>query len=61
MIDAVIRWSLKNRLVVAARRCLGGGPRGDFPPPPLTVITEAHGMAPEEVESRRLPFRSRPR
>ena len=63
MIDSIIRWSLHNRLVVltAAFILLVWGavettrtPVDVFPDltaPTVTVITEAHGMAPEEVET----------
>ncbi|MGH1348777.1 MAG: efflux RND transporter permease subunit [Nannocystales bacterium] len=63
MIDSIIRWSLQNRLVVltAAVILLVWGavettrtPVDVFPDltaPTVTVITEAHGMAPEEVET----------
>jgi Cu/Ag efflux pump CusA len=62
MIDAVIRWSLHNRLVVlliAAVLLIWGGatvqrmPVDVFPDltaPTVTVLAEAHGMAPEELE-----------
>ena len=62
MIDAVIRWSLHNRLfvVVGAAALLAWGLRQgsempvdvfpDLTAPTVTVVTEAHGMAPEEVE-----------
>ena len=60
--DGVIAWSLRNRLVtlfVAAGILAGGGyaalttPVDVFPDltaPTVTVLTEAHGMATEEVE-----------
>ena len=62
MIDRVIRWSLENRLFVllGAALLLAWGlietwrmPVDVFPDlsaPTVTVIAEAHGMAPEEVE-----------
>ncbi len=62
MLDAIIKGSLKNRLLVliASVGLLIGGiyvvlqmPVDVFPDisaPTVTVITEAHGMAPEEVE-----------
>lgn len=64
MINALIRWSLGNRAVVlsaAALLCVFGGtvaldmPVDVFPDltaPTVTVLTEAHGMAPTEVESQ---------
>ncbi len=64
MIDSVIRWSLQNRLfvLVGAGLLLALGtvtalrmPVDVFPDltaPTVTVITEAHGMAPEEAESQ---------
>ena len=62
MLDKVIRWSLQNRLVTlfSAAAVLAGGiysavtiPIDVFPDltaPTVTVLTEAHGMAAEEVE-----------
>ncbi len=62
--NALIRWSLHNRslVLVAAFLLLAGGsylalrmPVDVFPDltaPTVTVITEAHGMAPTEVESQ---------
>src|SRR5687768_10773888 len=64
MIDAIIRWSLRNRggVLVLAVLLLGAGfwtatrmPVDVFPDltaPTVTVITEAHGMAPSEVETQ---------
>lgn len=64
MIDAIIRWSLENRLVVlvaafvvvvwgwvdAARTSVDVFP--DLTAPTVTVLAEAHGMAPQEVETQ---------
>jgi CzcA family heavy metal efflux pump len=63
MLDAVIAWSLRHRLLVllsaGAFLVYGasvtlGTPVDVFPDltaPTVTVLTEAHGLAPEEVES----------
>ena len=63
MISKIIRWSLENRLIVLALATVvlisGAGvalrmPVDVFPDltaPSVTVITEAQGMAPEEVET----------
>ncbi|MCB9547030.1 MAG: efflux RND transporter permease subunit [Myxococcales bacterium] len=62
MVDAIIRWSLHNRLFVvvgAVGLIVWGALRArempvdvfpDLTAPTVTVIAEAHGMAPEEVE-----------
>jgi Cu/Ag efflux pump CusA len=64
MIAGLISWSLRNRaaiLVIAALLLVGGGytalrmPVDVFPDltaPTVTVLTEARGMAPTEVESQ---------
>jgi len=63
MIANIIRWSLTNRLIVliaAALLLVWGGyqttrmPVDVFPDltaPSVTVVAEAHGMSPTEVES----------
>lgn len=62
MIDSIIKWSLENRLfvlVLAAAMMVWGFliaremPLDVFPDlssPTVTVVTDAHGMAPEEME-----------
>ncbi len=64
MIDAILRWSITHRfavLLLAAVMLVWGAfttsrmPIDVFPDltaPTVTVITEAHGMAPEELETR---------
>ncbi|HEY9433093.1 MAG TPA: efflux RND transporter permease subunit [Blastocatellia bacterium] len=63
MLDRIIQWSLNNRLlvIVAAAALLVYGavvamrsPVDVFPDltaPTVTILTESHGLAPEEVES----------
>ena len=63
MLNKIIQWSIKNRLIViiaAAILLIYGGvvavraPVDVFPDltaPTVTILTESHGMAPEEVES----------
>jgi HME family heavy-metal exporter len=63
MLNRIIQWSIKNRLVVlvvAGVLLVYGGivavraPVDVFPDltaPTVTILTESHGMAPEEVES----------
>ena len=63
MLNRIIQWSLNNRLIVivgAASLLVFGGiaalqtPIDVFPDltaPTVTVLTEAHGLAPEEVEA----------
>src|SRR5829696_3301998 len=63
MLNKIIQWSLRNRLMVviaAAALIIYGGyvtlrtPVDVFPDltaPTVTILTESHGLAPEEVES----------
>ena len=63
MLNGIIRWSIENRLIVlaaAAVLLVYGGvvatrvPVDVFPDltsPTVTILTESHGMAPEEVEA----------
>ncbi len=62
MLERIIRWSIENRLVVVAGVLMSLGlglyvalqlPVDVFPEltaPTVTLLTEAHSMAPEEVE-----------
>ena len=71
MIDSILRWSLSHRVAVvalAAAMLVWGAytasrmPVDVFPDltaPTVTVITEGHGMAPEDLEGRvTLPIES---
>src|SRR5262245_8394958 len=63
MLNKIIQWSIKNRLiviVVATVLLVYGGIQAtrapvdvfpDLTAPTVTILTESHGMAPEEVES----------
>src|SRR5215510_9834201 len=63
MLNKVIRWSIKNHLIVIAAGVILLGYGGvlalrapvdvfpDLTSPTVTILTESHGMAPEEVES----------
>src|SRR5262249_19387631 len=63
MLNKIIQWSINNRLIVvvgAAVLLVYGGvtavraPVDVFPDltaPTVTILTESHGMAPEEVEA----------
>ena len=63
MLNKIILWSIKNRLIVVASAVIllayGGvvafrAPVDVFPDltaPTVTILTESHGMAPEEVEA----------
>ena len=63
MLNKIIQWSIKNRLIVivaAVALLVYGGivafraPVDVFPDltaPTVTILTESHGLAPEEVES----------
>src|SRR5262245_40819250 len=64
MVDGIIRWSLANRLIVllagSVLLCWGTYQASQMPidvfpdltAPTVTVIAEAHGMAPEEAETQ---------
>lgn len=71
MIDGILRWSLTHRpwvLALAVGLCVWGALTArdmpldvlpDLTAPTVTVITEGHGMAPEELEQRvTLPIES---
>ncbi|UCF33074.1 MAG: efflux RND transporter permease subunit, partial [Phycisphaerales bacterium] len=63
MVNALIRWSLSNRLaivIISSALLLGGAymtasmPVDVFPDltaPTVTILVEGHGMAPEEMET----------
>ncbi len=63
MIDALIRWSLHNRLIVLSMAAILLGWGGwqafrlpvdvlpDLTAPTVTILVEGHGIAPEEMES----------
>src|SRR5215831_17948328 len=63
MLNKIIRWSINNRLIVIAGAILLLGYGGivalrapvdvfpDLTAPTVTILTESHGMAPEEVEA----------
>ena len=63
MLNKLIAWSLRNRVIVLAIAAFmlaagawtaysnAGGRLPDLTAPTVTVLTEAHGMAPEEVEA----------
>src|SRR5215510_10601607 len=63
MLNKVIRWSIKNHLIVIAAGVILLGYGGvlalrapvdvfpDLTAPTVTILTESHGMAPEEVEA----------
>ena len=67
MIDALIRWSLHNKLIVlalAAILLVWGGWQAvrlpvdvlpDLTAPTVTILVEGHGIAPEEMERALAP------
>src|SRR2546421_4545588 len=71
MLNQIIQWSIRNRLIVVIAAVVlmayGGfialrAPVDVFPDltaPTVTILTESHGMAPEEVEAVvRLPLQA---